>query len=306
MVQPENFFKEEGNKNSGDNDKIFRNKEERNESSTVDELNNMNKLKECLIQKLKSLEINSYKTFVDNGRQDESTAQDLKSFVFLTLLGCIVITSMLVLLALNMKKNALNLLNNIMINVGMGCVIQLKKGNGVISCIANEQTRFQPVQDAILEQYNGSGGETNTDCRKEFFSISDNSLTNVEQIWQETENLANGETFTYFLVESKLFTAETFAEALRQCQIRDVEITYTNVFPRDCRMFLLLPVYKGGHINSEDQLERLAFQIIAPEETTIDGGRKKDSTEEKEVQRIEKMMQNLMQIVKQSTEFNDF
>ncbi|XP_045197780.2 uncharacterized protein LOC123552297 [Mercenaria mercenaria] len=49
-------------------------------------------------------------------------------------------------------------------------------------------------------------------------------------------------------------SSELFEEAMRQCHIETVELTYTNVFPSDCRMFIGVPIYKHGYIHRKDQL----------------------------------------------------
>jgi hypothetical protein len=47
-------------------------------------------------------------------------------------------------------------------------------------------------------------------------------------------------------------TAEVFEDAMRQYQIEQYKVTSTNYFPKNCRMFLHIPVYKGGFINRRD------------------------------------------------------
>lgn len=51
-------------------------------------------------------------------------------------------------------------------------------------------------------------------------------------------------------------TAEVFEQAMRQYQIENYEITHTNYFPNNCRMFLHIPVLKGGFINRRDMKDR--------------------------------------------------
>lgn len=51
-------------------------------------------------------------------------------------------------------------------------------------------------------------------------------------------------------------TAEVFEEAMRQCQIFEYDLTYSNYFPRDCKMIIGIPVYKGGFINRRDNKDR--------------------------------------------------
>ncbi|XP_045197782.2 uncharacterized protein LOC123552298 [Mercenaria mercenaria] len=50
--------------------------------------------------------------------------------------------------------------------------------------------------------------------------------------------------------------AEVFENAMRQCQIYEYELTFSNYFPRNCRMFIAIPVYKGGFINRRDNKDR--------------------------------------------------
>ena len=51
-------------------------------------------------------------------------------------------------------------------------------------------------------------------------------------------------------------TAEVFEDAMRQFQIEQYEVTHTNYFPRNIRMFVCIPVYKGGFINRRDNKDR--------------------------------------------------
>ncbi|XP_053397589.1 uncharacterized protein LOC128556437 [Mercenaria mercenaria] len=49
--------------------------------------------------------------------------------------------------------------------------------------------------------------------------------------------------------------SEMFENALRDCQIYSLELTYTNIFPSDCRMFIALPIYGDGYLDRKDRLD---------------------------------------------------
>lgn len=50
---------------------------------------------------------------------------------------------------------------------------------------------------------------------------------------------------------------ETFENALRDNDIGGLELTYINIFPPNCRMFIALPTSKGSYLDRKDRLDRM-------------------------------------------------
>ncbi|XP_060601269.1 uncharacterized protein LOC132754625 isoform X2 [Ruditapes philippinarum] len=55
-------------------------------------------------------------------------------------------------------------------------------------------------------------------------------------------------------LQLSVVTSEMFEEAMRASQISMIELTFTHLFPSDCRMFIAIPIYKDGYIHRKDQL----------------------------------------------------
>jgi hypothetical protein len=65
------------------------------------------------------------------------------------------------------------------------------------------------------------------------------------------KNSKNGRGTKFRMV---MIPSEIFEEAMRQCHIATVELTYSNIFPSDCRMFVCVPIYRNGYIHRKDQM----------------------------------------------------
>lgn len=68
-----------------------------------------------------------------------------------------------------------------------------------------------------------------------------------------TVNKENKETSS-FTLRLNVITPEVFLDVMRDFQLFAIELTYSNIYPSDIRMFICLPVYKGGYINNKDTI----------------------------------------------------
>ncbi|XP_060601267.1 uncharacterized protein LOC132754623 [Ruditapes philippinarum] len=59
-----------------------------------------------------------------------------------------------------------------------------------------------------------------------------------------------------FIFRMHVVTSKMFENALQDCQMQSLELTYTNIFPRDCRMFIALPIYRDGFLDRKDRIDR--------------------------------------------------
>ena len=59
-----------------------------------------------------------------------------------------------------------------------------------------------------------------------------------------------------FTFRMHVVTSDMFEMASMACQIQTLELTYTNIFPSDCRMFIALPIYRDGYLDRKDRLDR--------------------------------------------------
>jgi hypothetical protein len=59
-----------------------------------------------------------------------------------------------------------------------------------------------------------------------------------------------------FIFRMHVVTSEMFENALHDCQMQSLELTYTNIFPSDCRMFIALPIYRDGFLDRKDRIDR--------------------------------------------------
>ena len=48
--------------------------------------------------------------------------------------------------------------------------------------------------------------------------------------------------------------SEVFEKAMRECHIETFELTYSYIFPSDCRMLVGVPIYRNGYLHRKDQL----------------------------------------------------
>ncbi|XP_045168934.2 uncharacterized protein LOC123531760 [Mercenaria mercenaria] len=55
-------------------------------------------------------------------------------------------------------------------------------------------------------------------------------------------------------VELVVVTSTMFEEAMKRVLTGSIVLTYTNVFPSECRMFISVPIYVDGYIHSKDIL----------------------------------------------------
>lgn len=74
-----------------------------------------------------------------------------------------------------------------------------------------------------------------------------NSKKNAKMTDKEHEECSTK--YRLFVVSS-----EMFEEAISESQKYHIQLVYTHVFPRDCRMFIAVPVYKDGYINEKDRI----------------------------------------------------
>ena len=75
------------------------------------------------------------------------------------------------------------------------------------------------------------------------------SITELNQIM---DNVKNGKT-TLPEYRMNLVTTNVFEDAMRDCHVHKFQLTYSYVYPRNCRMLIGIPVYRDGYIHEKDR-----------------------------------------------------
>jgi hypothetical protein len=64
----------------------------------------------------------------------------------------------------------------------------------------------------------------------------------------------NNNTKRKLTLQLNVVTSDMFEDAMNNAQMQSIVLTYSNIFPSDCRMFIALPVYEDGFINRKDRI----------------------------------------------------
>lgn len=56
----------------------------------------------------------------------------------------------------------------------------------------------------------------------------------------------------FVLLGRKVYSFGVFSEAIRSCESK-IRLTHTAIFPNNCRMYIMVPLYRGGFIDRQDE-----------------------------------------------------